>query len=92
MRCLCVRRSLVLRQIGGRPTAAEGLDEQDGGIHPPAFNVDIVSLVCQRGLLRGHDLQVGIQPAHVAVVEDLLRTFCRDGRLMLLFGFGGQNP
>ena len=52
------------------PAAAERFDEQDGGVHATAQDVDVVALVVECGGLRGDDLQIGVDAADVAVVED----------------------
>ena len=68
--------------MGAVPAAAEGFDEQDGGVHAAAQDVDVVALVVECGGLRGDDLQIGVDAADVAVVEDALGLLrgCGGGR------------
>ena len=40
------------------PSTAQRLHQQDGGIHPPSSNFDLVALVVEIGSLSGDDLEV----------------------------------
>ena len=71
-------------EVGDVPAAAQRLDEQHAGVHPPPHDVDVVALVVEGGVLRGDDLQIGVDAADIAVVEDLLRALRGAGRLALL--------
>src|SRR6185437_192130 len=63
---------------------AEYFDEQDGSIHAAAEDVNVVALIIECGGLRGDDLQVGVDAADVAVVEDALGLLSRRGGGALL--------
>ncbi len=78
-------------ELGGGPAAAEGFDEEDGGVHAAAHDVDVVALVGEGGVLRGDDLEVGVDAADVAVVEDLLGALGGYGGFVLLLGLLGED-
>ncbi len=71
--------------------AAEGFDEQYAGVHLAAHNVDVVALVGECGGLGGDDLEVGVDAADVAVVEDLLGGLSGFGGLALVLGLVLQD-
>jgi hypothetical protein len=47
---------LELRQLRRIPSTADGLHEENAGVHPTPLNVDVVALVGQQYRLRGDDL------------------------------------
>src|SRR5580704_7337641 len=54
------------RQLRRIPSTADGLDQQDAGIHPPPLNIDIIALICQQHRLRSNHLQIVVNSAHVS--------------------------
>src|SRR5437667_8978731 len=57
-RMLLLRHVCGGRELGRRPAAAEGLDEQDRGRHPPAADLNRGDLVGQRDGLDGDHVKV----------------------------------
>jgi hypothetical protein len=47
---------LELRQLRCIPSAADGLDQENAGIHASPFNVDVIALICQKHGLRSNHL------------------------------------
>ena len=83
--------TLELRQVGHVPSATKSLDQEYACIHLPAHDVDVVSLVGQRGRLRGHDLQIGVEAAHISVVEYLLCRLRRQSGFVLVGSLLGEH-
>jgi hypothetical protein len=52
----CPNSFLELRQLRCIPATADGLDQENAGIHSPPFNVDVIALIGQEHRLRGNDL------------------------------------
>ncbi len=82
---------LLRWELGAVPAAAEDLDEEDAGVHAAAQDVDVVALVVERGGLGGDDLQVGVDAAYVAVVEDAFGLYGGGGGLALLLLLVGED-
>ena len=76
-----------LGQLGDVPTAAQRLDQENAGIHPPPQDVDFVPLVRQSNCLRRDHLKIRIDAALVSIGEDFNSPLGLGGRLPLLPGF-----
>src|SRR3989442_11776868 len=80
------RPGLWFRQLGYVPAASERLHQQHAGVHATAEDVDLVALVREGHGLGGDDLQVVVDPAPVAVREELERLLGRLDCAPLLLG------
>jgi hypothetical protein len=66
-----LRHVLCRRKLGRLPAAAERLDEQDGGGHPPAADLDRGDLVGQRDRLGGDHVEVVLLATLAVALPDL---------------------
>ena len=78
-------------RFGHVPSTTKRLDQKHARIHLPTHDVDVVPFVGQRGRLRCNNLQIGVDPANISVVEDLLRGLRRQRGLVLVFRLLAQN-
>ena len=76
---------LQLRHLRHSPSAAKRLDEQHARVQPAPQDVNIVALIVQRRCLPGDDLEIGIDTALVADIEQIERLL-RAGRGCMLPG------
>src|SRR5882672_9276296 len=67
------RPGLWFWQLGYVPAASERLHQEHAGVHATAEDIDLVALVREGHGLGGDDLQVVVDPAPVAVREELER-------------------
>jgi hypothetical protein len=81
----------LLGELGAVPASAECHDEGDGGVHATAQDIDIVALVDEGRVLGGDDLEVGVDAADVAVVEDALGLKRGGGCGVLLGGLVSED-
>src|SRR3989441_11117270 len=95
--CECIYMYLMYREpthsaISGRrqrrdvPATSHRLHQQHAGVHAAAEDVDLVALVREGHGLGGGDLQVVVDPAPVAVREELERLLGRLDCAPLLLG------
>ena len=66
--------NLQPRQLRRIPSAADGLDQQDAGIHSPPLNIDVIALICQQHRLRSNHLEIVVNPADISIRKQLQRS------------------
>src|SRR2546425_2012443 len=86
------RPGLWFRQLGYAPAASERLHQQHAGVHATAEDVDLVALVRQGHGLGGDNLKIVVDPAPVAVSEELQRQLRRLDGAPLLLGLLLEDP
>jgi hypothetical protein len=53
------------------PPTADGLDEEDAGIHATPPNIDVIALICQQHRLRRDDLEIVVDAPFVPASKEL---------------------
>src|SRR5580700_6734837 len=74
------------------PATAEGFDKQHARVHTPALDIDLETLVRQRGCLRSDDLKIVVDATLISVGKELQRFLGRGNGVALLLFFVFQNP
>src|SRR5262249_59323134 len=84
--CRTIRRGYGFGSSATVPAASERLHQEHAGVHATAEDIDLVALVREGHGLGGDDLQVVVDPAPVAVREELERLLRRLHGAPLLLG------